>query len=94
MCGAVSAADTSQGGDSPPAMVTRDYRDTIKLQLNSQILNPAYKNSLLGSASGWNEYAARYADLFAFSATNPDSVSQNTWVWNRSGSQEGSWVLL
>ena len=60
-------------------MVTRDYKDEIKLELNSQILNPAYKNSLLGSASGWNEYAARYADLFAFSATNPDSVSQNTW---------------
>jgi cobaltochelatase CobN len=61
-------------------IVTRDYRDELKLELNSQLLNPAYQNSLLGTPSGWNEYSARYADLFAFSATNPDSVSQSTWT--------------
>jgi cobaltochelatase CobN len=61
-------------------IVTRDYREELKLELNSQLLNPAYQNSLLGTASGWNEYSQRYADLFAFSATNPDSISQSTWT--------------
>ena len=60
-------------------IVTMDYKDELNLELNSQLLNPAYQNSLLGSASGWNEYQQNYADLFAFSATNPDSVSQSTW---------------
>lgn len=60
-------------------IVTRSYQDEIELEIRSQILNPAYQNSLLNTASGWNEYVQNYQDLFAFSATT-NAVSNNLWT--------------
>ena len=48
------------------------------MRLESEILNPKYQNSLLNTASGWNQYNQNYQNLFAFSATT-NAVSNKLW---------------
>lgn len=59
-------------------VVTRTATEEVELEMRSQLLNPAYQDSLLSSASGWMEYASRYENLFGMQATT-GVVSNQMW---------------
>jgi len=60
-------------------VVIRTIQEEIELEIRSQLLNPAYMDSLLSNPSGWMEYAARYENLFGMDSTT-NSVSNELWT--------------
>lgn len=67
-------------------IMTRSLSDEINFEIRSMVLNPTYQDALLGSASGWLEYAARYENLFAFDLINKNTDGTNLIsdsVWNQ-----------
>jgi len=60
-------------------IATRDIKEEIELEIRSQLLNPRYMDSLLGSPSGWMEYASRYKNAFAIAVTS-NSISEQLWT--------------
>jgi len=60
-------------------VITRTVTEEVELEMRSQLLNPNYQDSLLGTASGWMEYASRYENLFGIQATT-GCVSNQMWT--------------
>ncbi|HNS25432.1 MAG TPA: cobaltochelatase subunit CobN, partial [Methanobacteriaceae archaeon] len=60
-------------------VITRTIKEEVELEIRSQLLNPTYQDSLLGTASGWIEYASRYENLFGMQATT-GCVSNKMWT--------------
>jgi cobaltochelatase CobN len=60
-------------------IITRTAQEEVELEIRSQLLNPTYQDSLLGTASGWMEYASRYENLFGMQATT-GCVSNEMWT--------------
>jgi cobaltochelatase CobN len=60
-------------------VVTRTTQEEMELEIQSQLLNPAYRDALLETPSGWMEYAERYKNLFAMDVTT-GSVSDTMWT--------------
>ena len=54
-------------------------QEELELEIRSQLLNPAYQDSLLNNPSGWLEYASRYKNLFGMDATT-GSVTTEMWT--------------
>ncbi len=88
--GGLIGASNSLGGHSqtavvdmrnPNDLIVRSASEELELEIRSTLLNPKYQEGLLTSAGGWNAYAAKVQDLFAFAKVSGDSslVSQNTW---------------
>ena len=66
---------------NPNNLIVRSASQELELEIRSTLLNPKYQEGLLNGASGWNAYAAKVQDLYAFATVSGDSslVSQNTW---------------
>ena len=88
--GGLIGASNSLGGHSqtavvdmrkPNDLIVRSASEELELEIRSTLLNPKYQEGLLTSAGGWNAYAAKVQDLFAFAKVSGDSslVSKNTW---------------
>ena len=60
-------------------IITRSIEEEVELEIRSQLLNPRYMDSLLGSPSGWMEYASRYKNAFAIAVTS-NSISEQLWT--------------
>lgn len=86
--GGMFLASTSLGGNPDAILadirnknnvITRTIKEEVELEIRSQLLNPTYQDSLLGTASGWIEYASRYENLFGMQATT-GCVSNKMWT--------------
>lgn len=66
---------------NPNNLIVRTASEELELEIRSTLLNPKYQDALLTSAGGWNAYAAKVQDLYAFATVSGDSslISQNTW---------------
>ncbi|MCC7561773.1 MAG: cobaltochelatase subunit CobN [Methanobrevibacter arboriphilus] len=66
-------------------IITRNLQDQLDFELRSTILNPIYRDALLGTAAGWNFYASKYQYVFGFNtvASGYDGgnlISSGSWI--------------
>lgn len=66
-------------------LITRNLQEQIDFEIRSTVLNPVYRDALLGTAAGWNFYSSKYQYIFGFNTVASGGnginlVSSGTWI--------------